>query len=170
VLHGTGATTTAAAGAAAAAGGKANGAAQNAGGNDANADRHAAAVLLAPAPIQIRRVAIAASRESSSSCRSRCRRRPTGFAYARSIATPSSTPTATAHGAPWSASISMLKPGTYPVTVEAGAGASRTRATYDLVVRPRVFRTRRLTVNEAFVTPRHRNRDDRPRGRLLAGV
>jgi murein DD-endopeptidase MepM/ murein hydrolase activator NlpD len=46
-----------------------------------------------------------------------------------------------------------VKPGTYPVTVEAGANASRGRATYDLVVTPRAFRTRRLTVNEAFVTP-----------------
>ena len=46
-----------------------------------------------------------------------------------------------------------VKPGTYPVTVEAGAGATRARATYDLVVKPRVFRTRRLTVDEAFVTP-----------------
>ena len=48
-----------------------------------------------------------------------------------------------------------VKPGTYPVTVDAGAGAgtAHTRATYDLVVKPRVFRTRRLTVNEAFVTP-----------------
>jgi murein DD-endopeptidase MepM/ murein hydrolase activator NlpD len=43
-----------------------------------------------------------------------------------------------------------VKPGTYPITVEAGA---RARATYDLVVKRRIFRTRRLTVNEAFVTP-----------------
>ena len=42
-----------------------------------------------------------------------------------------------------------VKPGTYHVTVEAGAA----RAAYDLVIVPRVFRTRRLTVNEAFVTP-----------------
>src|ERR1019366_6561570 len=40
-----------------------------------------------------------------------------------------------------------VKPGTYPVVVTGSAGA---RATYDLVVRPRAFRTRRLTVNEAF--------------------
>jgi murein DD-endopeptidase MepM/ murein hydrolase activator NlpD len=46
-----------------------------------------------------------------------------------------------------------VKPGTYPVTVEAGVGTGRGRATYDLAVAPRVFRTRRLTVNEAFVTP-----------------
>ena len=44
-----------------------------------------------------------------------------------------------------------VKPGTYPVTVEAGAG--RMHATYNLAIAPRVFRTRRLTVNEAFVTP-----------------
>jgi hypothetical protein len=44
-----------------------------------------------------------------------------------------------------------VKAGTYPVTVDAGAG--RVRASYDLAIVPRVFRTRRLTVNEAFVTP-----------------
>ena len=42
-----------------------------------------------------------------------------------------------------------VKPGTYPVAVDAGGAHGR----YDLVVAPRVFRTRRLTVNEAFVTP-----------------
>ena len=46
-----------------------------------------------------------------------------------------------------------VKPGTYPVTVEAGAGARRVHATHDLAIAPRLFRTRRLTVNEAFVTP-----------------
>jgi murein DD-endopeptidase MepM/ murein hydrolase activator NlpD len=47
-----------------------------------------------------------------------------------------------------------VKPGTYHVALEAGAaGTSAAKATYDLVVKPRVFRTRRLTVNEAFVTP-----------------
>jgi murein DD-endopeptidase MepM/ murein hydrolase activator NlpD len=44
-----------------------------------------------------------------------------------------------------------VKPGTYPVTVESENRGSRT--TYNLAVTPRVFRTRRLTVNEAFVTP-----------------
>jgi murein DD-endopeptidase MepM/ murein hydrolase activator NlpD len=44
-----------------------------------------------------------------------------------------------------------VKPGTYPIAVEADEGAART--TYQLVVKPRLFRTRRLTVNEAFVTP-----------------
>jgi murein DD-endopeptidase MepM/ murein hydrolase activator NlpD len=43
-----------------------------------------------------------------------------------------------------------VKPGTYQVSVDAD-GAART--TYELVVKSRVFRTRRLTVNEAFVTP-----------------
>ena len=42
-----------------------------------------------------------------------------------------------------------VRPGTYPITVAAGAAHD----TYDLVVEPRAFRTRRLTVNEAFVTP-----------------
>jgi hypothetical protein len=46
-----------------------------------------------------------------------------------------------------------VKPGSYPVTVDSGTGAGATQATYDLLVKPRVFRTRRLTVNEAFVTP-----------------
>ena len=42
-----------------------------------------------------------------------------------------------------------VKPGSYRVTVDAG----RARASYDLAIVPRAFRTRRLTVNEAFVTP-----------------
>ena len=63
-----------------------------------------------------------------------------------------------------------VKPGTYPVTVTA-AGAPPARATYDLVVKPRLFRTRRLTVNEAFVTPppSEQERIDRDAA-LLAGV
>jgi murein DD-endopeptidase MepM/ murein hydrolase activator NlpD len=43
-----------------------------------------------------------------------------------------------------------VKPGTYPVTVDAG---SAQHAVYDLVVGRRVFPTRRLTVDPAFVTP-----------------
>jgi murein DD-endopeptidase MepM/ murein hydrolase activator NlpD len=43
-----------------------------------------------------------------------------------------------------------VKPGTYAVSVAANGGG---RAAYELVVKRRVFRTRRLTVNEAFVTP-----------------
>jgi murein DD-endopeptidase MepM/ murein hydrolase activator NlpD len=46
-----------------------------------------------------------------------------------------------------------VKPGSYAVNVESGAGAAVARATYDLKIAPRVFRTRRLSVNEAFVTP-----------------
>jgi hypothetical protein len=42
-----------------------------------------------------------------------------------------------------------VKPGTYRVTVESGGA----RGTYDLKIVPRTFRTRRLTVDEAFVTP-----------------
>ena len=62
-----------------------------------------------------------------------------------------------------------VKPGTYGVTVEAGD--TRARATYDLVIAPRAFRTRRLTVNEAFVTPpkSEQGRIDREAA-LLAGV
>ncbi len=64
-----------------------------------------------------------------------------------------------------------VTPGTYVVTVETGAGANRARASYNLVVKPRVFRTRRLTVNEAFVTPppSEQERIDRE-AKLLAGV
>ncbi len=64
-----------------------------------------------------------------------------------------------------------VKPGTYAVTVESGSGTSRARASYDLIVKPRVFRTRRLTVNEAFVTPppSEQERIDRE-AKLLAGV
>jgi murein DD-endopeptidase MepM/ murein hydrolase activator NlpD len=63
-----------------------------------------------------------------------------------------------------------VKPGTYSVAVTA-AGATTARATYDLVVKPRLFRTRRLTVNEAFVTPppSEQERIDRDAA-LLAGV
>src|SRR4051812_18210308 len=42
-----------------------------------------------------------------------------------------------------------VKPGTYAVTVESGTGANLARVTHDLKIEPRVFRTRRLTVNEA---------------------
>ena len=64
-----------------------------------------------------------------------------------------------------------VKPGTYAVTVESGNDANRARASYDLVVKPRVFRTRRRTVNEAFVTPppSEQGRIDRE-AKLLAGV
>jgi murein DD-endopeptidase MepM/ murein hydrolase activator NlpD len=56
-----------------------------------------------------------------------------------------------AHG--WRALVGIdldVKPGSYVVSVAADGGG---HATYELVVKPRVFRTRRLTVNEAFVTP-----------------
>src|SRR5258705_4976451 len=42
-----------------------------------------------------------------------------------------------------------VRPGTYTVSVTADAA----HASYDLVVSPRTFPTRRLTVDEAFVTP-----------------
>jgi len=64
-----------------------------------------------------------------------------------------------------------VKPGTYHVAVDAGAGASKAHATHELVIVPRLFRTRRLTVNEAFVTPpaSEQARIDREAA-LLAGV
>lgn len=46
-----------------------------------------------------------------------------------------------------------VKPGTYPVTVLSGPDVNAKRATHDLRIVPRAFRTRRLTVDEAFVTP-----------------
>jgi murein DD-endopeptidase MepM/ murein hydrolase activator NlpD len=42
------------------------------------------------------------------------------------------------------------KPGTYPVSVDAGAGLT---ASYSLIVAAKKFPTRRLTVDENFVTP-----------------
>lgn len=44
-------------------------------------------------------------------------------------------------------------PGTYRVTVEHGDAENVARGTHDLRIVPRTFRTRRLTVDPAFVTP-----------------
>jgi murein DD-endopeptidase MepM/ murein hydrolase activator NlpD len=61
-----------------------------------------------------------------------------------------------------------VKPGTYSVTADADtpiserpgqAGDGPLHAAYALVVTPRAFRTRRLTVNDAFVTPPESERD-----------
>ena len=49
------------------------------------------------------------------------------------------------------------RPGSYRVSVEGDP--ARARTIYDLVVAPRVFRTRRLTVDPAFVTPPTSARD-----------
>jgi murein DD-endopeptidase MepM/ murein hydrolase activator NlpD len=46
-----------------------------------------------------------------------------------------------------------VKPGAHRVTVESGAPENIARGTYDLQIVPRTFRTRRLTVDPAFVTP-----------------
>ena len=46
-----------------------------------------------------------------------------------------------------------VKPGTYRVTVESGGTDHLATGTYDLRIVPRTFRTRRLTVSQAFVTP-----------------
>jgi len=60
-------------------------------------------------------------------------------------------------GEGWQAIVGVdldVKPGIYRVSVESGAsGNNITRGSYDLRILPRTFRTRRLTVNEAFVTP-----------------
>ena len=45
------------------------------------------------------------------------------------------------------------KPGPYSVRVESGVAPGVARATYELRVEPTTFRTRRLTVDQAFVTP-----------------
>ena len=44
-------------------------------------------------------------------------------------------------------------PGTYPVTIDAGASRPAAKTTYSLVVRAKVFATRTLKVDEAFVNP-----------------
>jgi len=44
-----------------------------------------------------------------------------------------------------------VKPGTHPVSIDADAGKLRT--TYNLIVAPKRFPTRRLTVDESFVNP-----------------
>lgn len=64
-----------------------------------------------------------------------------------------------------------VKPGTYPVIVDAGVETARAHATYDLHVTRRIFRTRRLRVSDAFVTPppSELGRIDRE-ARLLADV
>ena len=46
-----------------------------------------------------------------------------------------------------------VKPGTHRVTAESEGTENIARGAYELKVVPRTFRTRRLTVNEAFVTP-----------------
>ncbi|MEO8681587.1 MAG: peptidoglycan DD-metalloendopeptidase family protein [Vicinamibacterales bacterium] len=46
-----------------------------------------------------------------------------------------------------------VKPGNYRVTAESGAAANGARGTHVLRIVSRTFRTRRLTVDEAFVTP-----------------
>ena len=44
-------------------------------------------------------------------------------------------------------------PGTYPVTIDAGASRPAAKTTYPLVVRAKTFPTRTLKVDEAFVNP-----------------
>lgn len=59
-------------------------------------------------------------------------------------------------GDTWKAIVGVdldTKPGTYQVDIESSSGDAIAHATYPLTILPRVFRTRRLTVNEAFVTP-----------------
>jgi len=44
-------------------------------------------------------------------------------------------------------------PGTYPVAIDAGASSTAVHKTYSLVVGPKKFATRKLTVDENFVNP-----------------
>lgn len=46
-----------------------------------------------------------------------------------------------------------VAPKTYPVAITAGEGAAAPRTTYNLVVKPKTFETRTLTVDPAFVNP-----------------
>jgi murein DD-endopeptidase MepM/ murein hydrolase activator NlpD len=60
------------------------------------------------------------------------------------------------NGESWRAIVGVdldVQPGTHRVTVEGGEADNVWRATYDLNIVARAFRTRRLTVNPAFVTP-----------------
>jgi murein DD-endopeptidase MepM/ murein hydrolase activator NlpD len=62
-----------------------------------------------------------------------------------------------------------VKPGTYPIAIEADPGKLRT--TYELVVKPHRFPTRRLTVDESFVNPPPSERERIEReAKLLEGV
>ncbi len=59
-------------------------------------------------------------------------------------------------GGTWRAIIGVdldVTPGIYRVAVESRGAENVARGTYDLKIAPRAFRTRRLTVNQAFVTP-----------------
>lgn len=59
-------------------------------------------------------------------------------------------------GGSWRAIVGVdmdVKPGVYHVSVESGNGANVARGSYDLTIVARTFQTRRLTVNQAFVTP-----------------
>jgi murein DD-endopeptidase MepM/ murein hydrolase activator NlpD len=62
-----------------------------------------------------------------------------------------------------------VKPGTYPISIDVDDG--RLKTTYELVVNPRTFPTRRLSVDPAFVNPpaSERERIDRD-AKLLADV
>jgi murein DD-endopeptidase MepM/ murein hydrolase activator NlpD len=59
-------------------------------------------------------------------------------------------------GGTWRAIIGVdldVAPGSYRVAVESHGTENVAQGTYDLQIAPRAFRTRRLTVNQAFVTP-----------------
>jgi murein DD-endopeptidase MepM/ murein hydrolase activator NlpD len=74
----------------------------------------------------------------------------------------------------WAALVGIdldVKPGTYAVTADTDAEAGPLHATSDLVVKPHAFPTRRLTVNEAFVTPPAAERERIEReAKLLDGI
>ena len=130
------------------------------------------ALALAPPPIEISvQSRTLAARASSSCCRSRCRSRRITCACARSIATSPPYPRRRSRVARAGRHRSRRQAGHLSGHGRRGGDAAR-RASYDLVVKPRAFRTRRLTVNEAFVTPprvragAHRARSGAARRRL----
>jgi murein DD-endopeptidase MepM/ murein hydrolase activator NlpD len=78
---------------------------------------------------------------------------PAAVAAVRVHAFDRDIPSARLAGGRWQALVGVdleTRPGTYPVRVSAAGDEA---VTYDLVVRPRQFRTRRLTVDPDFVTP-----------------
>jgi murein DD-endopeptidase MepM/ murein hydrolase activator NlpD len=85
---------------------------------------------------------------------------------------PSFAAPAAGGGQDWQALIGIdldLKPGRYPVAIDADHG--RLRTTYELIVAPKRFPTRRLTVNESFVNPPPSERERIEReAKLLEGV
>ena len=97
---------------------------------------------------------------------------PAGAGHVRIEAFGHDVATFAADDRSWQALVGIdldVKPGTYPVAIAADSGKLRT--TYDLVVKPHRFPTRRLTVDESFVNPPPSERERIEReAKLLEGV